>query len=105
MPPSLVNFQKPSTICVLYYDTAAYTFVQALTILFFVVVGVCRGAISLGLHEEALTCLMHCVGQLNGGLPCSVDPRVWLLHEVVQCLKDRKSVVQVRPFLLAYWDI
>lgn len=38
---------------------------------------------------------MHIVGHLTGGLPCSTDPRVWLLDEVVICLKERKSVVQV----------
>lgn len=55
-----------------------------------------RGALPLALHEEAFSCLLNSVGQLGSGLPCSVDPRVWLLDEVVKCLKERKSVVQVR---------
>lgn len=59
----------------------------------------CRGTLSPGLHEEALVCLMHIVGHLTGGLPCSTDPRVWLLDEVVICLKERKSVVQVNRFV------
>lgn len=54
-----------------------------------------RGALPLALHEEAFSCLLNSVGQLGSGLPCSVDPRVWLLDEVVKCLKERKSVVQV----------
>lgn len=40
-------------------------------------------------------CLAQVVGQITGGLLCSVDPRVWLLDEVVRCLRRRTSVVQV----------
>lgn len=59
----------------------------------------CRGSLPAALHEEAFTCLAHSVGQVGGGLPCSVDPRVWLLDEVVMKLKQRKSVVQVRTMV------
>lgn len=54
-----------------------------------------RGSLPLALHEEAFSCLLCSIGQLGGGLPCSADPRVWLLDEVVTNLKERKSVVQV----------
>lgn len=64
---------------------------------------ICRGSLPPALHEEAFTCLAHSVGQVGGGLPCSVDPRVWLLDEVVMNLKQRKSVVQVRT--TQRWDI
>ncbi|CAN0284022.1 unnamed protein product, partial [Ectocarpus sp. 12 AP-2014] len=59
------------------------------------------GALPLALHEEAFSCLLNSVGQLGSGLPCSVDPRVWLLDEVVKCLKERKSVVQALRVLRA----
>lgn len=68
--------------------------------LFYCFVCVCfcggRGSLPLALHEEAFSCLLASVGQLGGGLPCSVDPRIWLLDEVVASLKQRRSVVQVR---------
>ncbi|CAN0052138.1 unnamed protein product, partial [Ectocarpus sp. 12 AP-2014] len=60
-----------------------------------------RGVLPLALHEEAFSCLLNSVGQLGSGLPCSVDPRVWLLDEVVKCLKERKSVVQALRVLRA----
>lgn len=54
-----------------------------------------RGSLPLALHEEAFNCLICSVGQLGGGLPCSVDPRIWLLDELVTNIKERRSVVQV----------
>lgn len=64
-------------------------------LLFFLLVLMYRGSLPLALHEEAFSCLLCSIGQLGGGLPCSADPRVWLLDEVVTNLKERKSVVQV----------
>ncbi|CAM9952609.1 unnamed protein product, partial [Hapterophycus canaliculatus] len=63
-----------------------------------------RGALPLALHEEAFSCLLSSVGQLGGSLPCSIDPRVWLLDEVVTSLQDRKSVVQALRVLRALLD-
>lgn len=77
-----------------YYFFRVFFFLFVFFVIAFVVL--CRGSLPPALHEEAFTCLAHSVGQVGGGLPCSLDPRVWLLDEVVMNLKKRKSVVQVR---------